>query len=258
MTEQEWLESADPAAMLEWITKSSRPRLMNVPPSPRKLRLFVCACCRSIWHLLADERSRRAVEVAERFADGQATEEEASRAERDTAAVKNEWSAFAAVAVNLPIGLDCFHKYPEEFPPPATQAALLRDIVGNPFRPVMRVRRDWKQFIHHDKRLLFYEKWLTLDVLSLATAAYKERLPGGTLDPFRLGLVADALEEAGCGQVPCRDCVRGFTSFSLDNAWKCVKCKGEGFLTHPLLAHLRSPGPHYRGCWALDLVLGKE
>ena len=25
-----------------------------------------------------------------------------------------------------------------------------------------------------------------------------------------------------------------------------------------LLAHLRAPGPHVRGCWALDLVFGKE
>ncbi len=27
---------------------------------------------------------------------------------------------------------------------------------------------------------------------------------------------------------------------------------------HPIVAHLRSAGPHYRGCWAVDLVLGKE
>jgi hypothetical protein len=64
-------------------------------------------------------------------------------------------------------------------------------------------------------------------VLSLAEAAYQERLlPSGELDPQRLAVLADALEEAGA----------------------------EG----DLLAHLRGPGPHVRGCWALDAALGGE
>jgi hypothetical protein len=49
----------------------------------------------------------------------------------------------------------------------------------------------------------------------------------GTLDPARLTVLADALEDAGCTDAD-------------------------------LLGHLRSPGPHVRGCWAVDLVLGKE
>jgi hypothetical protein len=52
-------------------------------------------------------------------------------------------------------------------------------------------------------------------------------LPSSELDTARLTVLADALEEAGCGD-------------------------GE------MLGHLRSAGPHVRGCWALDLVLGKE
>lgn len=69
--------------------------------------------------------------------------------------------------------------------------------------------------------------WLTAQVLSLATAAYSERDDDGDLDRFRLCLVADALEDAGCTAVRVLD-------------------------------HLRSPGKKYRGMWSLDLILGKE
>jgi hypothetical protein len=70
--------------------------------------------------------------------------------------------------------------------------------------------------------------WNDGTIRRLAQAVYSDRrLPAGTLDNTPLAVLTDALDEAGC-----------------DNA--------------DLLAHLRSNGPHVRGCWGVDLILGRE
>jgi hypothetical protein len=70
--------------------------------------------------------------------------------------------------------------------------------------------------------------WNDAIVVRLAQTAYEERyLPEGTLDNVRLAILADALEEAGCTNAD-------------------------------ILNHCRQPGEHVRGCWVIDLILGKE
>jgi hypothetical protein len=252
MTEAEWLASADPAAMLRFLTESSfgpaglmredeevRQR-RSLTPSARKLRLFACACCRAVWHLLNDERSRKAVEVAERFADGGATRRDLDEARRqarvDAGYHSCPWWPFYAANPDALEGLRDILAAPtdDEGTMHASFAALLREIVGNPWRAAEACRGYQ------------LKDWITPTVLSLARAAYEER-PGrkedvnlgggrvawgqiiddGTLDPARLAVLSDALEEAGCDD-------------------------------ETVLGHLRSPGPHVRGCHVLDLILGKE
>lgn len=343
MTESEWLASTDPAAMVRWLTSEG---IKRVPPqstrdgrlaSDRKLRLFACACCRQVWHLLEDERSREAVEVAERYADGEATGAERGLAFNATDNIDDPAERFlvqatlrseAAYGANQAAA--CLLSDQHGF---AAIANLLREIVGNPWRPVA-----------------CDPAWLTPTVIALAQGCYDERpgrecpscdgrgyfggigtgrfqphrgcpachgtgrIASGTLDPERLLVLSDALEDAGCEGdiVPgveveeyemCAGC-NGHgkdlrTARYPEECDDCYNCGGTGGTTvrrkgpqttlpHPLLQHLRGykrcptamrrgthkcvewcrecdgsgwaedPGPHVRGCHAIDLVLGKE
>ena len=82
----------------------------------RTSRLFACWCVRQVWHLLSDERSKNAVEVSERFANGEATREELAAA----------WAANSAAATSAaPAAATSAAR--------AAQAKWLRDNVPNPF-----------------------------------------------------------------------------------------------------------------------------
>jgi hypothetical protein len=271
MPEAEWLTYDDPTPMLEGFPGGLTAEGRAAAASARKLRLFACAWLRRVWHVFDDERCRRAVETAERFAEGMATDEElaaASVAALD-AYFDGRRAASAAGQVTAPARyVDCvalgtvssFESYydarlgalyrdpdwAEEIQRLAgiqsidellkedapflldegepilvdpkgwkaarrEQAELVREVFGNPFRPVA-----------------VDPAWLTPTVMALAEAAYEQRqLPEGTLDFARLAVLADALEEAGCAHAD-------------------------------LLRHLRERRPHVRGCWAVDLLLVKK
>jgi hypothetical protein len=220
MTEAQWLAGDDPAGV---------PAGLRGRVSDRTARLFACACCRAAWHLLPDERSRGAVEAAERLADGPLTDDERRAAvlaaggalERSTGAcfraataawltltyggdrggeAARAWSVAGEVRAGLRLAV--WEDVADEVL--AAQVRLARCIFGNPFRPVS-----------------VDPSWLTSTVVTLAAGIYADR----AFD--RLPIFADALQDAGC-----------------DNA--------------DVLDHCRGPGPHVRGCWVLDLVLGKS
>lgn len=247
MTEQEWLTCTEPQKMLDFLRGKA---------SDRSLRLFSCACCRRIWHLLSERRGRKAIEVAERYADidretiplelfeedlgliimSLENESENLMASATTAADEAQTSAaFAAVQCVTLTG-----EAGAEYTSANVISAIFHEATAAsaPSAAAARVAERDKQAIllrdifGNPFRPIGIDPpslhWNDAVVVRLAQAAYEERiLPAGTLDNTRLLILADALEEAGCtdGQI---------------------------------LTHLRSSGKHYRGCWVLDMVLGKN
>jgi hypothetical protein len=298
MTEAEWLASEDPAAMLEWLLVDDLPG-GGGGPSERKLRLWACACWRAHpWGESAvypsDEAVIRRVEAA---ADEEVYEPQAGGKRQGTVVIGVGEASRAARTWAQEEELS-------ERPHLPRRAAMLRDIMGNPFRPCpdlpnMRCRRCGllgKQCGFCGRGWRDSAPWLTPQVLSLAQAAYEERdrecgkcmgdgryfstaaaagkmgggfgtLPcewchgtgrtdDGTLDPFRLALVADALEEAGCDSEPLLLHLRGDVAEYKDDAVAYFHTDTSGPQLTPV--HAREAHRHVRGCWALDLILGKE
>jgi hypothetical protein len=236
VTEAEWQVCTNPMAMLGFLSTSG-----NL--SERKFRLFAVACCRRIWHLLTDERSRRAVEVSERYADGMATSAELAEAREAARSLVHQMgvlNVFAASAAHesssplllseLPIGDKTLMQHIAH----AVVVAVKRQYHIKEARVVGWSRQEAILsciFGPLPFRVLTLSSavlaWNDSTVVRLAQAVYQEcHLPTGTLDTGRLAVLADALEEAGCTDAE-------------------------------ILDHLRGPGPHVRGCWPVDLCLGK-
>lgn len=247
MTEADWLGATRPHRMLHILNRLAR--RSRRPVCHRRLKFFALSCCRLAWPAILDERSRNAVEVAEEHMVGSATDEQLSAAVRDADASREQalaarqalfetpqWrgdptatalSMSASIAAHLVHFVAASGYY-------QGLIAHVRDSVG--FRgvglrewPSARVRIDQllaemcqslrDVFPNPFRRVTFDLSWRTSTAAALGRQMYRSR------DFSLMPILADALQDAGC-----------------DN--------------EDMLTHCRGDGPHVRGCWVVDLILG--
>lgn len=242
MTEPEWLFSEDPALMVNFLRGKT---------SDRKMRLFACACCRTVWPSIP-AAFQEAIRAAEEYADGCATRLEYGRAVSAAHRVRQKSNALERAAYDAArsggdpafVAESIARVVAYAAAPDPSPVARVTIVDGQPMWeeiPPNADRLRWKaSFASHLLRetsllrdiigpLIFRPidlqggvlKWNDGTVVNLAQDIYRE----GAID--RLPILADALEEAGCNEAE-------------------------------IISHCREPRQHVRGCWLIDLLLGKE
>jgi hypothetical protein len=226
MTEAEWLvETKSGSAIMHLGSKVS----------DRKLRLFGVACCWLCKNLHTEPESRKRLELIELYADGASTDAELQ------ATADDAWelaTGYTSVGIGSPwVGSKEWNQQMEKGRAleaigwlatlPTPQLPVLTLIVNVVFR-----LEDSLSFEYQLRPLLheivgnpfrpgaFSPEWRTETALALARSMYELR------DFSVMPILADALQDAGCEN-------------------------------EDLLNHCRSYGPHVRGCWVVDLVLGR-
>jgi hypothetical protein len=221
LTEEEWENYIDPVLLLEHVRKGSA----------RKLRLYACACFRAIqgapFRFSLSPEILQLVAVAERFADGAAKEEERGKAVRSASKWNDDPGSFKSAARKTlekdgyKAAVSTVRSMVEEYEEIEDESGL--DAVDRVVAINEVLSPNIREIFGNPfQPVKFNKKWRTSDVKALATGIYKDAV----FD--RMPILADALQDAGCD-------------------------------SDELLSHLREhPDAHVRGCWALDLVLGKE
>lgn len=283
MNEQTWLTSNDPAAMLRLVEQTSDegsviaiPRRPSFKVSDRKLRLFIAAVERMWWGGNETNVDLISIKLMEKAAESE------SFAREGLSKIFFSYTLTHSPAVDA---LECVRIHNSKGDPPRW-ANLLRDIFGNPFRPVELPtvkcavclgRGGWEdpeegQFVSHNACNGKGElpcPWLTWNhgtIPRMAEVIYRDRR-------FEdMPILADVLEEAGCANEDilmhcrgmenvCNRCDGDGKAHGSDRPFewsadpdymKCPVCKGSG------KGWRKTDAPHVRGCWVLDLLLGKS
>jgi DNA-directed RNA polymerase subunit RPC12/RpoP len=298
VNEKSWLSSRTPENLIRWLLSSTKNERKNdqqtyhsLPPSDRKLRLYCCAHLRQVWDQLTSAATREAVLAAEQYADGKISLDAlmiggvwlaSSRLSSSNSLVDNE--AYHACHNYARYAAETIAK-PNHAQPPHIKAALVREIIGNPFRPLPGDEAVLYHYVcktcgpiprplleeircptcgenSHIRKYRRRDDWLRWrdgTVRRMAQAIYDAR-------SFEdLPFMADALADAGCadqemlrhlqGWERCRICLgEGEVSAVVmqrpenEGKKRCHVCHGEGWV--------KMSCEHHRGCWALDLCLG--
>jgi hypothetical protein len=279
MNEQLWLAVGYPGEMLIFL--QGRGML-----SARKARLFGAACCRRVWHLLTDEKSRWAVEVAERFTEGAATAEEllealdsaweachAARAAEE-AYHDSKQARDASLNQGRPEGADAACRN-------ASAAWAVACLLSGFFRTTSDLARSL--MADESVGVVIAEESHAMVGDTMFGACGAARGPEGLTDTAELDAQQAILRDL-FGPLP-------FRPVTIEPAWIAwnhgtlrrlaqalyhERSLPEGTLNNgrlavladaleeadcadaDLLGHLRGPGPHVRGCWCVDLLLRKS
>ena len=216
--ELNWLTSQDPIQVLRELP-------LSWSLSARRDRLIAVAFCRRIKGLFIEQGTHDAIGLLEQIADGEIANSELSRIANT---VVEDWDVYEftsafddaqRVAVQAVYDAIC-----SETP---AFSALQRTIEATTFRGTQATVIPSLANLIRDVAgnpfcpVTFATEWRTSTVTALAETIYADRTFGN------LPVLADALEDAGCEHAD-------------------------------ILSHCRGPGPHVRGCWVVDLVLGKE
>jgi hypothetical protein len=249
-------------------------RYLKTAGAQRKLRLLLCAAARLGWDVMPDDRGRKAVAVAERFAEGHATARQltAARAAAETAFRQAERRRdrmearsrreFARRVEAAGPGRDWSSKWPPDLAVPFAEALRAQFAV----RVAVCAAAEAVDIPAVEKGLLFVP-----DVV-IPVEEFAARMPEwhevGDADPPdpRPDLIRDvfgypfapAVVEAGWRTDTVNALAEGIAD---DGAYDRLPILADaleeaGCADRRLLAHCRAGGPHVRGCWAVDAVRG--
>jgi hypothetical protein len=238
MTESDWLASTDPGPMLDHLQSRGR-------ASDRKLRLFACACSRRVEDLLEFPEHCDAVEAAERHADGLLS--------RDALIAYHEAAVRATMGM-MSLGVD--DRPPEGSGLPGNWFYLPAEAAMGASAPGLWMHVSASMFV---------------EVYGVCQAADSARQAGGVAEASYQAALLRCVFGTASGPPPGRTWLTGvgdavqrlahtiYEERSFDLLPLLADALADAGCTDAqILEHLRGPGPHCRGCWGLDLVLGKE